>query len=119
MTNTQISAIIDLEVQSFCWNMVGKIWGLVSLHSNDFNMKNINVRFLMNSGARIITIATPYAITENKLAKDYSVDIEELSLGKTKNILFRLSINKMQNETLSHTLLKVNVTYSNNNTEES
>ncbi len=52
----------------------------------------IEVRLCAQDGARIVTLATPFKISENQVAKDYGIKLELLYSGEAKSILFRLSL---------------------------
>jgi hypothetical protein len=80
-------------------------------------IKNIRIRFIAKPSARIIVITTPRKITENKLTKDYFIDIDELT-EKTEIITFCMSLNKMVNEITDHDVCQVDVTYINEFSEE-
>jgi len=73
----------------------------------------IQVRICAQDGARVVTLATPFKITENQVAKDYGVKLELLYSGETKSILFRLSLRAMQQAMPSHHLVYAEVNYIN------
>jgi Mg-chelatase subunit ChlD len=52
----------------------------------------IKLKLRCNDGARLVTIATPFKITEQRVAKDYDIDLELMYGGETKCILFRVSL---------------------------
>jgi len=71
----------------------------------------IKVRLRCRDGARIVTIATPFNITENVVAKDYGVNLELLYSGESKSILFRLSLRAMPKPMKIHPLVDVDIEY--------
>jgi len=79
----------------------------------------INVRLVAQDGARVVTLATPFKITETQVAKDYGVKLELLYSGETKSILFRLSLRAMQQAMTSHHLVYAEVNYVNTLTMKS
>jgi len=60
-------------------------------------------------GARIITLATNYAIEPHKKLKEYSVNVGRMSRGETKTIIVKLSLRRMNQPIDCHKLLKVQV----------
>jgi len=66
-----------------------------------------------HDGARLVTLATPFSISERATAKEYDVQMELMYRGESKTILFRLSLRKFDNPCNSHSLLSVEVDYTN------
>jgi len=64
-----------------------------------------------HDGSRIITLATPFQIKQNRLAKEYEIDLDLMYSGEQKNILLRLSLRKMEKIMNKHPLLKVKLQY--------
>jgi hypothetical protein len=52
----------------------------------------IEVHLKAKDGARLVTLATPFRITERQVAKVYNVNLELVYAGESKSILFRLSL---------------------------
>jgi len=77
--------------------------------SSRARLVKINIQAL--DGSRIISLATPFQITQKKVAKEYDVNVGLMYSGEFKSILFRLSLRKMENAMRKHPLLKVNVEY--------
>jgi len=79
----------------------------------------IDVHLVAQDGARLVTLATPFKILENQIAKDYNVKLELLFGGETKSILFRLSLRAMKAAMNSHHLVFAEVNYINTLTGKS
>jgi len=71
----------------------------------------VKIKLEAQDGSRIITLATPFQITQKKVAKEYEVDLGILYSGEFKSILFRLSLRKMDAILNNHSLLRFNVEY--------
>jgi len=71
--------------------------------------------FLKNArgGPPFFFLATPFAINERATAKDYDIQMELMYRGESKTILFRLSLRKFDNPSNNHTLMSVEVDYTN------
>jgi len=91
--------------------LIHKIFGgcIQSLLSSTARLVKIN--FEAHTGSRIIVLATPFQIAEKKKSKDYDINVGLMYSGELKTIVFRLSLNKMEEEVLRHSLLKVKVDY--------
>lgn len=74
------------------------------------NIKSLDINLTAYDGSRIITIATPFAISEINCAKEYQIDIGHLH--KTKTIIFRLSLRGLIVPT-NHNVLKVEIKHQN------
>jgi len=74
------------------------------------NIKSLDIKLIAHDGSRIITIATPFAISEINCAKEYQIDIGHLH--KTKTIIFRLSLRGLIIPT-NHNVLKVEIKHQN------
>jgi len=77
----------------------------------------IEVQLCAQDGARLVTLATPFRITEHQVAKVYGVNMELVYKGETKSILFRLSLRALQRPVTDHSLLLVKVSYFNTLTQ--
>jgi len=73
--------------------------------------RKVKVTLNAQDGSRIITLTTPFNISEKKVAKDYEVDIGLMYSGEYKSIIFRLSLRKMDKIIKIHELLKVKVEF--------
>jgi len=78
----------------------------------------IEVQLCAQDGARLVTLATPFRITEQQVAKVYGVNVELLYAGESKAILFRLSLRALPRPVSDHSLLVVNVSYVNTITQQ-
>jgi hypothetical protein len=77
----------------------------------------IEVHLKAKDGARLVTLATPFRITERQVAKVYNVNLELVYAGESKSILFRLSLRALP-EAIDHPLLSVEVSYINTLTRQ-
>jgi len=77
----------------------------------------IEVHLKAKDGARLVTLATPFRITERQVAKVYGVNMELVYAGEAKSILFRLSLRAMT-QAVEQPLLAVEVTYVNTLTRQ-
>lgn len=73
----------------------------------------LRVTLRCHDGARLVTLATPFAITERQTAKEYDVQLELMYRGESKTIIFRLSLRKFDAPTNAHSLMSVEVDYTN------
>jgi len=78
----------------------------------------IEVQLCAQDGARLVTLATPFRITEQQVAKVYGVNMELLYKGESKSILFRLSLRALPRSVTDHSLLVVKVSYVNTLTQQ-
>jgi len=74
-------------------------------------VRKVKVSLTAHDGARIITLSTPFRITENKVAKDYDIDVGLMYSGEYKSLLFRLSLRKMEKMIKQHDLLNIEVQF--------
>lgn len=74
---------------------------------------HIKLQLRCNDGARLVTIATPFKITEQRVAKDYDIDLELMYGGETKSIIFRVSLRAMNQPMNFHSILDVKLEYIN------
>jgi len=73
----------------------------------------ITVNLKCHDGARLVTLATPFKISERQVAKEYDVKLELMYSQESKTILFRLSLRKFDKPAVSHQLLTIEVDYIN------
>jgi len=74
---------------------------------------NINVSLVAQDGARIVNLFTPFNITQNKLSKEFIIDIGSISRGEKKTIIFKISLRKMKQAMTKHDLLHIQLDYTN------
>eukprot|EP01130_Rhizamoeba_saxonica_P010764 TRINITY_DN4437_c0_g1_i1.p1 TRINITY_DN4437_c0_g1~~TRINITY_DN4437_c0_g1_i1.p1 ORF type:complete len:470 (-),score=80.00 TRINITY_DN4437_c0_g1_i1:1449-2858(-) len=79
-------------------------------------MHNIKLKIRGRDGARIVTLATPHTIIQNRIAKSYDIMMGSLYKGEEKTVLFKLSLRKMRNAMNMHGLLDIYVEYTNTST---
>lgn len=77
---------------------------------------HIKVQIRCRDGARVVTIATPFKISEQTVAKDYDVDLELMYGGESKSILFRFSLRAMKQPMNCHPVADIRVEYINTET---
>lgn len=75
------------------------------------SIHNVRITLTCCDGARLVTLATPLAITEQKVAKEYSVALELMYGDEMKSVLFRLSLRAMSQPMNAHRLLNIKVEY--------
>lgn len=71
------------------------------------------IKLRCQDGARLVTLGTPYPITEQKKAKDYDVFLGLMYYQETKSLLFRLSLRKFDVPMERHNLVAISVEYTN------
>eukprot|EP01129_Flabellula_baltica_P002001 TRINITY_DN1187_c0_g1_i1.p2 TRINITY_DN1187_c0_g1~~TRINITY_DN1187_c0_g1_i1.p2 ORF type:complete len:474 (-),score=94.01 TRINITY_DN1187_c0_g1_i1:1968-3389(-) len=74
--------------------------------------RDIRVKLRAKDGCRVIALHVPTEVTEVKKAKDYDIEIGQLSAGEMRSVLVRLSLRKY-NSVLTQPLLGITVTFSN------
>jgi len=90
---------------------IHKIFGGCVLAVLSFRTRKVKLNITADDGSRIISLSTPFKITEKNVAKNYEIDVGLMYSGEYKSIIFRLSLRKMSQSMDIHNLLKVNVEF--------
>jgi len=85
-------------------------------HMRNITFRKIQIDMCALDGARLVNLTTLNLITENLLAKKYTIELSGLAASSPKTILFKLSVRSMIQPCV-HKLLSVCVSCTNNSNE--